>query len=139
MMADTTISGAAIFDLVWKDGRLVVLGEDDHLLRRYGQVDVIKLEPGIPLETIRASGADEIWTLLEAEANLRLADLREESPTLDEMLEITLSGENPQAVLIPFGVGAQISTRVGAMLLRVTSHADELFLDDRIFQPGEGV
>ena len=138
-MADTTISGAAIFDLVWKDGRLVVLGENDHLLRRYGQVDVIKLEPGIPLETIRASGADEIWTLLEAEANLRLADLREESPTLDEMLEITLSGENPQAVLIPFGVGAQISTRVGAMLLRVTSHADELFLDDRIFQPGEGV
>jgi hypothetical protein len=139
LIAVKNISGAELFDLNWKAGRLVVLGENDHLLRRFGQVDVIRLEPGIPLETHRTSGADEIWTLLESEATLQLTDLREESPTLEQKMKITLNGENPQAVLIPFGVAALISASAGAMLLRVSSHADDLFPDDQIFQRGESV
>ena len=133
------ITGMVVLDLEWENGRMVVLQENDHILRRFGQVDVIKLVPNESLETHRVSGADEIWTVLEGEANLRLTDRREESPTVDQSMEIKLSEETPRAVLIPFGVLGQISSQAGAAVLRISSHADELYPQDRIFMSTEKV
>jgi hypothetical protein len=128
------ISGSAVFDLSWKDGRLVAVGENDHILRRFGQVDVVRLAPEYKYINHRVGSADEIWVLIEGQAKLVLSDLRDESPTKGIAQEISLTSENPQAVLIPFGTRAKITSLDGAALLRITSHADELFPDDHIFR-----
>jgi dTDP-4-dehydrorhamnose 3,5-epimerase-like enzyme len=131
-----SISGVVVRDLGWKDNRLVALQENDHILRRFGQIDVVKLEPGKSLETLRKAGADEVWALISGEAILQMADQRHESPTLDQTVEITLNGNSPQAVLIPFGVLAHITGQSAGSLLRLTTHADELFPEEHIFSKG---
>jgi dTDP-4-dehydrorhamnose 3,5-epimerase-like enzyme len=130
---DVSISGVVIFELEWKDGRLVVLQENDHILRRFGQVDVVKMPEGSSLVTHRGGGADEVWALLEGEALLKLTDRRQESPSLGQTDEFELNGNSPQAVLIPFGVQAQIFGHSRSALLRITTHADELFPKDTVF------
>jgi dTDP-4-dehydrorhamnose 3,5-epimerase-like enzyme len=130
---DVSISGVAILELGWKEGRLVVLQENNHILRRFGQMDVVKIPEGTSLETHRASGADEVWVLLDGEAVLMLTDQRNESPSLGQSEEIGMNGDTPQAILIPFGVHARISGQSQSTLLRITTHADELFPEDLVF------
>jgi dTDP-4-dehydrorhamnose 3,5-epimerase len=130
---DISISEVVILDLAWKDGRLIVLQENDHILRRFGQVDVVKIPEGTSLESHRESGADEVWSLLEGEALLKLTDRRQESPSLGQTNEIELNGNTPKAILIPFGVHARIYGQNQSTLLRITTHADELFPDDAVF------
>lgn len=128
-----SISGVVMLDLDWKNDRLIVLQEDDHILRRFGQADVVKIAKGMQFETHRNAGADEVWVLLDGEAKLQLTDRRAESPTVDHSIEIVLAGDSPQAVMIPFGVFAQISGEREGTLLRITTHADQLFPDDTVF------
>jgi dTDP-4-dehydrorhamnose 3,5-epimerase-like enzyme len=133
MAAGQKISGVKLFELGWQASRLTVLNEDDHLLRRFGQLDLVNLEPGICLITHRKEGADEIWALVNGEAEVQLSDAREESPTFQLSMQISLSVDPPVAVLIPFGLSAEISSVHGGLLLRVSSHADQLFPDDLLF------
>lgn len=133
MEKGVSISGVAIRDLAWKDDRLVVLEENDHILRRFGQVDVVMLAPGISLDTHRTGGADEVWALLTGEAFLQLTDRRQDSPTVDQTMEMELKDDAPQIVLIPFGVFAQISGQRAGILLRITTHADVLYPEDTVF------
>jgi dTDP-4-dehydrorhamnose 3,5-epimerase-like enzyme len=130
---DVSITGVVILEIGWKDGRLVVLQENDNILRRFGQVDVVKVAEGGSLETHRMSGADEVWSLLNGDAVLVLTDRRQESPTQGLSDEIGLSGNTPQVILIPFGVHAQISGKKQSTILRITTHADELFPEDIVF------
>ena len=138
-MQKLNISGAVVVDLVWDHGRLKILGENDHLLRRFGQIDVARLSPHEPRETLRESGADEIWVLMGGEANVVLTDLRADSPTKTQFEKVQLHKGNPQAVVIPFGVKALVFAQVESTLLRITSHADDLTPHDKNFQSaGQG-
>ena len=137
MAEGKSISGLKILGLRWENGKLGVLSEEDHLLRRFGQLDLVKLEPGLTLTTHRVNGSDEIWTLISGEAELMLTDQREESPTNQQTHQVSLNEKQPQVLLIPFGVEVEISSHAGGLLLRVSSHADYLSPADRIFEPGE--
>ena len=112
---------------------MVVLSEDDHLLRRFGQVDVLRFEQDSKLTTHRQEGADEIWAIFSGAVELVLTDMREESPTNQTKMEISLAEEIPRGVLIPFGVNAELYCRQPGLLIRLTSHADGLFPGDQIF------
>lgn len=130
------ISGVSQFELSWQAGRLVLLNEANHLLRRFGQLDLLSLEPATPLTTYRKQGADEIWALVRGEAELILTDLRDESPTFQRMMQLQLTGKWIEGILIPFGVQASLAPAMHGLLVRVTTHGDQLAAEDQIFQQG---
>ncbi|MEN8240761.1 MAG: hypothetical protein ABFS17_02475 [Chloroflexota bacterium] len=139
-MADKqSISGVKQFQLTWQEGRMQVLSEDDHLLRRFGQLDLVRLQPDTRLSTHRQQGADEIWVIVSGAVELTLTDMREESPTNQAKMEFSLLEENYQGVLIPFGVKAELSSSDSGMLLRLATHADQLTPLDLIFDISDEV
>jgi hypothetical protein len=104
--------------------RLPVLRFSDHLLRRFGQVEMIRLQPQSELEKRVRWIADEVWTLVEGEIEFNFHDLRSESPSSDSQGQITLT--QPTLVLVPFGVAVHLRTDdQPAALLRIASHEDD--------------
>lgn len=128
-----SISEALVIDLSWKEGRLKAVSENDHILRRFGQIDLVQLTDGEAIAVHRKRGADEVWVLVQGLAELVLVDRREESPSFQTSKQINLQGVDPQAVLIPFGVAAELRPRSNGLLLRVSSHAETEFEEDLVF------
>lgn len=118
-------------DLEPGDRFLTILHEEDHLLRRFGQVDFVRLDPQDSLGLCREQ-ADEIWAVVSGEASFTLTDKREESPGLEEQIELSLRGSRPQALLVPFGVQCRIYSENGASCVRLTTHHDGAEPDDKI-------
>lgn len=117
------IPDAHLFPLERRDGRLRILDEQDHLLRRFGALEAVALQPAQTLPFTLRAEADEIWVPLQGAADFALADLRPGSPSHGVGLELSLSADNPQGLLLPFGVACQVSSRTGAYLLRLSTHS----------------
>ncbi len=101
--------------------RFTALAYKDHLLRRFGSLEVVRLTPGARLEPILREEADEVWVLVEGSADCVFRDLREGSPTSGRGFERTLT--QPSRVFLPFGVAIGLSAGdSGAFLLRVATH-----------------
>jgi len=125
IQSEFAISDLALLDLRWQGGVLTVITEDNHLLRRFGAVDVVNLEPDRPRVLLRHQ-ADEIWTVLSGQAFFHLEDHREDSPSQGTALDVTISQDAPRALLIPFGVLCKVSsTKKESILLRISTHQDE--------------
>jgi hypothetical protein len=105
-------------------GSLPVYAFDDHLLKRIGLIEIIELREGDHLLPFMHSEADELWALLEGEANFRWQDRRESSPTLGAVHN--LDAPSPVRVLVPFGVEFSISAKTDCKLLRISSQAVDL-------------
>jgi hypothetical protein len=104
--------------------RLPVLRFSDHLLRRFGQAEVIRLPPQSEREKRVRWVADEVWTLIEGEVRFNFHDMRSSSPTLDSQDQITFT--QPTSVLVPFGVAVHLQTTDRpAALLRIATHEDD--------------
>jgi dTDP-4-dehydrorhamnose 3,5-epimerase-like enzyme len=109
---------------------LTALTENNHLLRRFGQVDYIHLEgQGEGLEIFRQE-ADEVWVVVEGHARFSLLDRRQDSPTLNVQNIIDLSADDPHALLVPFGVLCRVSTIMGGKFIRMTTHEDGTIASD---------
>ena len=117
------INDMTVQALAWQSGVLTVVSENDPLLRRFGQCDLIKLSAGETLE-IQRRRADEVWALIAGKVSLRLEDRREDSPSLGEHQMLILTGEQPKTALVPFGVHGMFSANSDAVLLRLTTHED---------------
>jgi hypothetical protein len=102
-------------------GRLGILAFEDHLLRRFGSAEVVRLTPGDDFRVLRAK-ADEVWALLEGVAEFDLEDRRPSSPTLAVRQAIRL--ETPTRILLPFGVRLHVRPTPEAFLLRLMSHSE---------------
>jgi dTDP-4-dehydrorhamnose 3,5-epimerase-like enzyme len=104
--------------------RWPALRDKDHLLRRFGQVEVIRAFPGkVATMTVRQV-ADEIWALIEGQVEWNWHDLRRTSPTYDH--QYTLICDQPVLVLVPFGVAfGYRPIEDPALLLRLTTHAED--------------
>jgi dTDP-4-dehydrorhamnose 3,5-epimerase-like enzyme len=114
-----------------ENGRLVVLRDNDHLLRRFGQVEVCSLPAGSIMEfTVRAE-ADEVWAPVEGKAEFTLVDTRAGSPSENQSVTVVADARTPQALLVPFGVAYSIVSESGARLLRIATHADNVHADDQ--------
>jgi mannose-6-phosphate isomerase-like protein (cupin superfamily) len=125
------ISDMVVKDLDWRNGILDILNEGDHLLRRFGEVEVVTIEPQGSVQVFRQQ-ADEIWALLSGHASFHLQDRRQDSPSQGAEVNLDISQDSPQAVLIPFGVLSKVTSNQGATLVRINTHQDESFPGDEI-------
>ena len=131
MKTNFAINDLVVMDLSPRWPILTVLTEDDPILRRFGQVDVVDLDTGHPQSILRKK-ADEVWAVLEGEAHFSLKDQREDSPTFEHSETVTLSGEIFRAVMVPFGVACRVETPAHALCLRLTTHADSTTPEDQV-------
>ncbi len=118
------ISDIAVFDRIWKDGRLVVLSESDHLLRRFGQVCVQRFNAGETTKEALNISEDEIWTLISGSGKLRMIDVRDGSPSFKEIVEIKMSEEHPGSILIPFGLKFSFIAETDVEIIQVRTHQE---------------
>jgi dTDP-4-dehydrorhamnose 3,5-epimerase-like enzyme len=109
-----------------QDGNLtrwLAIRDRDHLLRRFGMAEVVRVEPNTRSTLRIRSVADEVWILIEGKVNFFWLDQREGSPTLNHQHH--LIPDQPTLVLVPFGVAFGYSTMdAPALLLRIATHAD---------------
>lgn len=131
MKTNFAIADLAVMELTPRGSVLTVLSENDPLLRRFGQVDVVALDGSAP-QTILRKKADEVWTVLEGEAHFSLVDHREDSPSFQQKVTVVLKAQSPQVLLIPFGVLGQVMSDTQTRCLRLTTHADTTHPDDQI-------
>ncbi len=123
------INDMAVQALEWRGVILNVVSENDSLLRRFGQCDYVRLEAEETLEILRRR-ADEVWAVIAGQADLKLEDRREDSPSNQAVQDLELDGEQPKAVLVPFGVHCRITARTEAVLIRLTTHEDSDIPED---------
>ena len=60
------------FDLVQEGNHLVLLRDSDHLLRRFGQIEIRELRAGEKSQFVLRISADEIWSVTQGEIDLHL-------------------------------------------------------------------
>ena len=123
------IMDMVVLNLDWQNGILTVLQEENHLLRRFGQIDIVNLESGQIMEFMRRH-ADEIWVLLDGQASLQMKDQRTDSPSFEALVEIELNEKHPKAILVPFGVTSRVSANGTASFLRISTHQELPDSDD---------
>ena len=103
--------------------RLIALRDTDHLLRRFGQAEVVHALPEPHMRLRSREIADEVWALIEGMVEFAWHDLRQYSPTYDRWHHLTC--DKPTLVLVPFGVVFGYRALGGsASLLRLTTHPD---------------
>lgn len=124
-------------DLVQEGNQLVLLRDSDHLLRRFGQIEVRELKVGEISQFILRKAADEILSVTQGEVSLLLIDKRLDSPSENQTMKLSLSEDQLQAILIPFGVAYGYTAKKSAQLIRITTHVDGTHPEDKIFPPEE--
>ena len=122
MQTTLSIPDVSVFRLQESERGVIVLRDEDHLLRRFGQFEIVTIE-GDDSYRLRAV-ADEIWAILEGEAKVELVDLREGSPSFANILELEFHSEEKQGVLVPFGVASRFRVESSAKLAKVSTHMD---------------
>jgi len=107
-----------------------VLRADDHLLRRFGQVQVFRKSPGRSETLCLREVADEVWALIEGKVEFAWHDLRQGSPSQDHWHH--LRAEKPTLVLAPFGVAFGCrALEDPALLIRLSTHVEGEHSGDR--------
>ena len=145
MPSNPSIADMHLFPIERSEERLLLLRDSDHLLRRFGQMDLVPIEAAASTRISQRAEADEIWIILEGEASAKLVDRREGSPSEGAEVQLALSALEPQGLLIPFGVAHSFSSEEGASLLRISTHPDgenpedSHFEADEIGWPGDAV
>jgi|GEM_PF-2589791 len=132
MSSGFPISDLHLLPLRLDEGQLALLRRDDHLLRRFGQVEVRRFEAGVQSPFKLRAVADEVWVPLHGVAQFTLIDLRPSSPSENQSFQVALDAAQPQALLVPFGVACSIATQGGAELLCLATHADGDHAEDRV-------
>ena len=125
------INDMAVQALEWRGGFMTVVSENDPLLRRFGQCDYVRMKAEETLVILRKQ-ADEVWAVITGQADVRMEDRREESPSYQAVQTLELDGDLPKAVLVPFGVRCRITARTEAVLIRLTTHVDSDIPEDQI-------
>ena len=111
--------------------RDLLLSETDHLLRRFGRCDVIRLSENTNTDFRLRAEADEIWSPISGKGCFFLVDMREDSPSQECVMRIEFAEDLKQAILIPFGVARAIVCKRDALLVRFSTHQDNEHAEDR--------
>jgi hypothetical protein len=118
------IADMHLFPLEHSEDGMLLLRNSDHLLRRFGQLDLISLEAGERRKNPAHEEADEIWFVLRGEIKVSMVDKRGGSPSEGKEVQLVIAEDDPHGLLLPFGVACMISSKKGASLLRVSTHSD---------------
>jgi len=102
--------------------RWIGVCDSDHLLRRFGSAELVRLDSNAPPRLRLRSVADEVWTLVQGEVVFRWHDLRDGSPSRGRRVDHR--ARVPTQVFAPFGVAFGVRALTAcALLLRVCTHA----------------
>lgn len=114
-----------VFALDRQGGALTLLRNSDHLLRRFGRLDVLDLAAGEQAPLSVRGEADRFLFPIGGEVSIAMLDLREQSPSRGANVDLTLSAEAPQGVLVPFGVALSMHAKAAARLIVLSTHSEE--------------
>ncbi len=120
-----------VFPLRVTAGRLVLLREADHLLRRFGQLELLDLAAGTQTEFELRAEADRFLFVIAGRVALRLLDLRDGSPSHGAHVSVLLDESKPQGLLLPFGVACGMVAELDSRLIILSTHS-EAHLADRV-------
>ncbi len=108
---------------------LEALRYEDPLLHRIGLIEVVHLVPGARTPFRLRHRADEVWVLVEGDAQFLWHDRRNDSPTRGETQDHI--ADQPTRVLTPFGVAFGVQAGAGgATLMRLAT--EDKSRDDRV-------
>lgn len=124
------IADMHVFALSRAGGGLVLLREADHLLRRFGKLEVLDLAADTQTEFQLRAEADRFLFLIAGRALLHLLDLRAGSPSHGTHTTILLDEGQPRGVLVPFGVACGTHAEVDCRLVTLSTHS-EVHAQDR--------
>lgn len=103
--------------------RLRVVSYSDHLLRRFGFAEVVRLDQDHQRESTLRELADELWALIHGSVEFSLHDRRVGSPSSGQTYKFQTRG--PTLLLVPFGVELLIQAVDGpAELIRLATHEE---------------
>lgn len=120
-----------LFSLERANGRLQILRRNQHLLRRFGLLELLELGAGDKTDFTLRGDADEICVPIEGRLSATLVDRRAKSPSSGLQVDIELDADQPHGLLIPFGVAHAFTAHTRARLLRLATHADGDHPDDQ--------
>jgi dTDP-4-dehydrorhamnose 3,5-epimerase-like enzyme len=125
MASQFSISDVVLLQLSKKGHGLIVLKDSDHLLRRFGQIEILQLEAGSIAPTFLRNFSEEVWSVINGNAIFRLVDRRKASPSENKSDIIELDSGKPQTLLVPFGIEFSIEAIEDSTLVRITTHTDD--------------
>jgi hypothetical protein len=109
--------------------RWPTLRDSDHILRRFGFAEVVRVLPESPLKLHVREVADEVWTLCEGRVEFHWHDLRQNSPTYENRYRLICA--RLTLMLVPFGVAFGYRVLDGpATLLRLATHGEGIHKGD---------
>jgi len=129
MSINKAISGLALFQIEQNNNHRILIGDYQHLLRRFGQLELLNLNQEKHSEFRKRQIADEIIFIDQGQVNIRTVDLRPESPSMGVKMSNDINENSLEALLIPFGVAYSMTTTSGAKIIRLSTHNDK---DDEV-------
>jgi hypothetical protein len=123
MPTEYPIADMYVFPLKRQAGRVSLLRENDHLLRRFGELELIDLASGEVTAFTSRAEADRFLFPISGEFSANLVDLRVNSPSRGRRNEILVRADEPLGILIPWGVACSLSSNVGARLIVLSTHS----------------
>lgn len=136
MPSQYPIADMHVFPLTREAGRLTLLREKDHLLRRFGQLELMDLDVGEQTEFTLRAEADRFLFSIKGSVTATFLDLRAASPSKGVRAEFTLDADQPQGMLVPFGVACSLAASSAARLIILSTHS-ESHPEDRTPSPDE--
>jgi hypothetical protein len=130
------IADMHIFPLARAAGRLPLLRNSDHLLRRFGQLDLLELAAGQRLDLPVRGEADCFLFPVSGTVEAALMDLRPSSPSHGARAAVALNVDEPKGLLVPFGVACSLQAASQAVLIQLSTHS-EAHSADRAANPAE--
>jgi hypothetical protein len=125
MPTEYSIADMHVFPLKRQAGRVSLVKDNDHLLRRFGALELIDLASGEQTEFTSRAEADRFLFPVSGEFMVNLVDLRESSPSKGKRTEIRVKSDEPQGILIPWGVACSLSTSNASRLIILSTHSDQ--------------
>jgi len=119
--AEIGIHDVLVTALPGSSSRQPMVAFEDHLLRRFGSAEILRLRSGEVFRVLRTT-ADEVWVLVEGAAHFRLEDTRSSSPTDGRRQQ--MRADRPTRLLLPFGVRLEVTAEPAAVLVRVMTHSE---------------
>jgi hypothetical protein len=134
MPSEYAIADMHVFPLQRQQGQLTLLRNSDHLLRRFGQLDVIDIKNGEQTDyTVRAE-ADRFLFIIDGAAELSLFDMRAQSPSNGTRVALSLTSDEPKGVLVPFGVAYMLYATADTRLISLSTHSESHTHDTSLHQ-----
>jgi redox-sensitive bicupin YhaK (pirin superfamily) len=125
-----------IYPLERRGERLELLREAQHLLRRFGQLEILDLPAGAQTEFELRAEADRFIYAISGRCRVQLIDLRESSPTRGAHASELLDAAEPRGLLAPFGVACSLYAQQDTRLILLSTHS-EPHPGDRLATPDE--